>query len=187
SREARARGLKMHLDGARIMNAVVASGVSPAEYAKHFDTVTICFSKGLGAPVGSAVAGDATTIRRAKRFRKMFGGAMRQAGVLAAAAAYALDHHVARLNDDHANAGHLARGLAAMPGVRIDPEAVETNIVYFGLPAGVDAEAVRRRLGERGVLVLAIGRETIRAVTHLDVNLAKIEAALGAMRRVFLS
>ncbi len=181
SRAARERGLKMHLDGARIMNAVVASGVSAREYGAHFDTVTICFSKGLGAPVGSAVAGDAATIRRAKRFRKMFGGAMRQSGVLAAGAIYALDHHVERLAEDHSHARRLAEGLAGLPGVRVDPDAVQTNIVYFDV-AG-DAAAFCGRLAGEGVLMLALGRRTVRAVTHLNVNLGNIERAIRAIHR----
>lgn len=181
SRAARDRGLKMHLDGARIMNAVVASGVSAREYGAHFDTVTICFSKGLGAPVGSALAGDTATIRRAKRFRKMFGGAMRQSGVLAAAAIHALDRHVGRLAEDHANARRLAEALTGMPGIRVDPDAVQTNIVYFDVPG--DAAAFCGRLAGEGVLMLALGRRTVRAVTHLDVNLGKIERVIRSIPR----
>lgn len=181
SRAARERGLKMHLDGARIMNAAVASGVSVREYAAHFDTATICFSKGLGAPVGSALAGDAATIRRAKRFRKMFGGAMRQSGVLAAGALHALDHHVDRLAEDHANAKRLAEGIAGVRGVLVDPGAVQTNIVYFDVVC--DAAAFCRRLEGEGVLMLALGHRTVRAVTHLDVNLGKIERAIRAISR----
>jgi len=172
---ARKHGLKMHLDGARLMNAVVASGVSAAEYARHFDTVTICFSKGLGAPVGSAVSGDAATIRRAKRFRKMFGGAMRQSGVLAAAALYALEHHVERLAEDHANARRFAEAIAGVRGVSIEPEAVETNIVYFDVEG--DAEAFCKRLDAEGVRMLALGGRTVRAVTHLDASREAVDRA----------
>lgn len=179
SAAARARGLKMHLDGARIMNAVVASGVSAAAYARHFDTVTICFSKGLGAPVGSAVAGDAGTIRRAKRFRKMFGGAMRQSGVLAGAAIYALERHVERLAEDHANARRFAEGIAGVRGVSVDLGNVETNIVYFEVDG--DAGALCGRLDAQGVRLLALGPRTVRAVTHLDVDGESIDRAVRAI------
>lgn len=177
SEAARDRGLRMHLDGARIMNAVVASGVSAAEYGRHFDTVTICFSKGLGAPVGSAVAGDAVMIRRAKRFRKMFGGAMRQAGVVAAAAVYALNHHVERLAEDHAKARRLGEGLAGISGVRVDPGAVQTNIVYFEVPT--DGSVFCKRLESKGVRMLSLGGRSIRAVMHLDVSYESIDTCVA--------
>ena len=128
---AREHDMSMHLDGARLMNACVASGKAASEYARYFDTVSMCFSKGLGAPVGSAVAGSRAIIERIHRFRKMLGGGMRQAGVLAAAAIHALDHHVDRLADDHANAKRLAEAIARMPGLVTDPASVETNMVYF--------------------------------------------------------
>ena len=124
------------MDGARLWNAAVASGISPARWSQHFDTVSVCFSKGLGAPVGSALAGPRDLIREALRHRKVFGGGMRQAGVLAAAALYALDHHVQRLAEDHANAQTLAAGLRQIPGVRLDPATVDTNLVYFHLEPG---------------------------------------------------
>jgi threonine aldolase len=132
---ARESGIRMHLDGARILNACAATGLRPGDYTRHFDSATICFSKGLGAPVGSAVAGSKAFIARGKRFRKMFGGAMRQSGILAAAAEYALDHHVDRLVEDHANAARLAEALAACSGVSVCRP--ETNIVYFDLEAGL--------------------------------------------------
>ena len=124
-------GLKMHLDGARLMNACVATGRRPADYAQYFDTVSTCFSKGLGAPVGSAVAGSKKTIERVHRFRKMFGGGMRQAGIIAAGAIYALDHNVERLAEDHVHAQRLAGAIADLPGLTVEADAVETNIVYF--------------------------------------------------------
>lgn len=182
---ARERGITMHLDGARLWNAHVASGVAMREYASLFDTVSCCFSKGLGAPVGSALAGSAPTIARARRFRKQFGGGMRQSGLLAAAALYAMEKHVARLADDHANAKRLAAGLAALPGLALCDDqrlhGVETNIVYMDLAATLpmDAAAFCARLGARGVHVLATGPRQFRAVTHLDVSAAGIERAIA--------
>ncbi len=128
---AREAGLKVHLDGARLWNASVAAGVPEKDYAAHFDSASVCFSKGLGAPVGSALAGTREFIARARRFRKMFGGGMRQAGIIAAGALYALEHHRERLAEDHANARRLAEGLAGLAGIEIDPATVETNIVVF--------------------------------------------------------
>ena len=178
-------GLRMHLDGARLMNACVASGFGPMDYARYFDTVSICFSKGLGAPIGSALAGTRETIARAHRFRKMFGGGMRQAGVIAAAALYALEHNIDRLAEDHANAAKLAAALAEMPGVSIDPATVETNIVYFDLASqtGTAAE-VCDDLHREGVWVLPVTAQRIRAVTHLDVSAAGITRAIAVLARV---
>jgi len=177
-------GVRMHLDGARIWNAHAASGVSLAEYGSLTDTVSACFSKGLGAPVGSALAGDERTIARARRFRKMFGGGMRQAGILAAACLHALDHHVERLAEDHAKARALAERLARVPGVTIDPAEVETNLVYFGVDPRVGgAEAVCARLGAAGVAVLSEGPHRVRAVTHLDVTADEVERAGEVMAR----
>ncbi|GIK19374.1 MAG: threonine aldolase [Planctomycetota bacterium] len=171
-------GVRLHLDGARIWNAHVVSGVPLAEYGSLADTVSACFSKGLGAPVGSALAGDERTIARARRFRKMFGGGMRQAGILTAACLYALDHHVARLGEDHAKARALAERLARVPGVSVDPAEVETNLVYFGVdPRFGGADAVCARLGEAGVGVLSEGPHRIRAVTHLDVTADDVSRA----------
>jgi len=182
---ARELGLRMHLDGARLMNACVATGHKPVEYARYFDTVSTCFSKGLGAPVGSAVAGTKELIARVHRFRKMFGGGMRQAGILAAAALYALDHHVERLAEDHANAKRLAMALAEMPGVRIDPSQVVTNILYFDVdPSFGTARDLSQRLRAEGVWMNATGPQRIRAVTHLDVDAAAIDRAIGVLRRV---
>jgi threonine aldolase len=185
TRRAKDLGMKRHLDGARLWNAAVASGIAPREYAKHFDTVSTCFSKGLGAPVGSAVAGDAPTIARVARIRKMLGGAMRQSGLLAAAAIHALDHHVDRLAQDHANAGRLARGLARITGLAVDPAAVETNIVYFAVdPRLGTAAAFCARARELGVWMLPTAAQTCRAVTHLDVTSDMIDAAVDALGRI---
>jgi threonine aldolase len=178
---ARARGLALHLDGARIWNAAVASGVAERELAAPFDTVSACFSKGLGAPVGSVIAGSADTIDAARRFRKMLGGGMRQVGVLCAAALHALEHHRARLGEDHANARRFAEGLANLDGVVIDPSRVETNIVVFET-ARLPAAELSRRLGTAGVGIGAISPTRLRAVTHLDVDAAGIERALAAIR-----
>lgn len=180
--KARKHGLRTHLDGARVWNAAAATGVSAAEYAACFDTVSCCFSKGLGAPAGSAVCGDAPTIARVHRFRKMFGGAMRQAGVLAAAAIHALDHHRDRLSDDHANAHALAHGLCDIPGLTI-PFAVETNMVFFDVDRHLGSAAqVCDRLKGRGVWMLATGPQRVRAVCHLDVHPAMIARAIAEVR-----
>ena len=180
---AREAGLRTHLDGARLWNAAVAAGVPEGDYAAHFDSVSVCFSKGLGAPVGSALAGDGEFIARARRFRKMFGGGMRQAGILAAGALYALEHHRDRLAEDHANARHLAEGLADLPGVDIDPTTVETNIVMVGTTA-VAAPDLVQRLEAAGVLVLPRDAKTIRAVTNLDTSAGQVEEALAAFAKV---
>ena len=178
---ARDRGLALHLDGARLWNAAVASGRPERELAAPFDTVSACFSKGLGAPVGSVIAGRGDDIERARRFRKMLGGGMRQVGVLCAAALYALDHHRARLADDHAHARRLAEGLAGLPGVRLDPAAVETNIVIFEV-VGLTAAELATRVAASGVRLHAIAPTRLRAVTHLDVDAAGVERAIAAVR-----
>ena len=183
TKAAREAHLRTHLDGARLWNASVAAGVSEAEYARHFDSVSVCFSKGLGAPVGSALAGSAEFIARARRFRKMFGGGMRQAGIIAAGALYALEHHRDRLAEDHANARKLAEGLAELPGVELDPATVETNIVIFRVTTAPVAELIER-LAKEGVLVLATGPDTIRAVTNLMVTRSDIGEAIDIFRKV---
>jgi threonine aldolase len=168
---AQANGLRRHLDGARLFNAVVATGVSAERWAKHFDTVSVCFSKGLGAPVGSALAGPADLIREARRHRKLLGGGMRQAGVIAAGALYALERHVERLKDDHANARILADAIRQCEPFTLEPPEVETNIVIFRVDRQFGtAHDVAARLNEQGVHVLAISPTQIRAVTHLDVD-----------------
>ena len=180
---AREAGLRTHLDGARLWNAAVATGRTEAEYARYFDTVSVCFSKGLGAPVGSALAGSKEMMDRARRFRKLFGGAMRQAGILAAAALYALDHHRDRLVEDHANAKRLAEGLAEVPGLEVNPEEVETNIVKIRVTC-MSAPEMVERLKARGVWVLPLDQEVIRAVTHLDVTKEDIEWAIQVWTKV---
>lgn len=182
SAAARQAGLKMHLDGARLWNASAASGAPESEYARHFDSVSVCFSKGLGAPVGSALAGSAGFIDRARRFRKLFGGGMRQAGIIAAGALYALAHHRRRLADDHANARRLAEGMAALPGIDLDPATVETNIVIFGVTA-MPAQELADRLEAAGVLVLPRDAATIRAVMNLEVSGDDITAAVAAFKK----
>ena len=174
---ARRKGLATHLDGARLFNAVVASGTSAAAIAQHFDSVSVCFSKGLGAPVGSALVGSKDFIDRAHRVRKMLGGGMRQAGVLAAAALYALDHHVERLADDHANARALSEGLQGLPGVTVQPP--QTNILFVDL-APDKAPGVVDRLRAAGVLCTGLYR--LRFVTHLDVSAADVQRAIPILR-----
>jgi threonine aldolase len=172
--------LRLHMDGARLWNACVATGISEAEYAAPFDTVSVCFSKGLGAPVGSALVGSAAQMAKARRFRKMFGGGMRQAGMIAAGALYALQHHRDRLSEDHDNAQRLAMGLQGLNGIVIDPNWVQTNIVNFEVPNHSAVEVVKG-LAQRGVAVLATGPHRIRAVTHLMVTRAQIEQAVEAI------
>ena len=169
-------GLRTHLDGARLMNAVVASGVSASEFASGFDTAWIDFTKGLGAPVGAVLAGSRELIDEAWRWKQMLGGAFRQSGIVAAGCLYALEHNVERLALDHSNARALADGLASLPGVEIDPAAVETNIVLFDVP---DAPGLVRRLADR-VELQAFGPRRVRAVTHLDVSRADVDRALEA-------
>ncbi|MFL5886677.1 MAG: threonine aldolase family protein [Thermoleophilaceae bacterium] len=176
---ARRHELRTHLDGARLMNAVVASGVSAADYAREFDTAWLDFTKGLGAPVGACLAGSRELIDQAWRLKQMMGGALRQAGIVAAAGLYALDHNVERLAEDHENARVLAEGLAELPGVELDPSTVETNIVIFEIP---DAPGLSRRLAERDVDISPLSDRRMRAVTHLDVDRAGIESALDAFR-----
>jgi threonine aldolase len=174
---AREHGLRLHLDGARLMNAVVASGVAADEWTRGFDTAWVDFTKGLGAPVGAVLAGSAELIDEAWRYKQMWGGAMRQAGIVAAGALHALDHHVERLAEDHANARGLADGLAALPGVELDPATVETNIVVFSVP---DAQAFAAGLERAGVIVGPLDARTVRAVTHLDVSAEDIATAVSA-------
>ena len=182
---ARAAGVASYLDGARLFNASVASGTSLAELARPFDLVSVALSKGLGCPVGSVLAGNAAEIGRAVRVRRMFGGAMRQSGILAAAGLYALDHHVARLGDDHANARLIAERLARLSGIALDLATVETNIIVFHLAPGMpEAALVAARAKEAGVLVSALGPRTLRAVTHRDVSPADCERAAGLLAAV---
>jgi threonine aldolase len=182
---ARSVSVPMHLDGARLMNACVATGLTPKDYAQYFDSCTLCLSKGLGAPVGSLVIGSKKFITTAHRFRKQFGGGMRQAGILAAAGIYALEHNLERLSEDHLNAKRLARGIAEIDGLDIDVTAVETNILYFGIHRpGLTVATLLERLSAQGVLMLGTGPNSIRAVTHLDVSKEGIERALEVLRKV---
>jgi len=183
---ASAHGVPMHLDGARLFNAVAATTLPPAAYSQHFETVSVCLSKGLGAPAGSLLlTNDPAMMERARRFRRMYGGAMRQAGVLAAAGLYALEHHVARLKDDHENAKRLARKLQQIPLVSINPQHVDTNIVIFDVSGDrLSAPAVVAGLKQEGVLINATGGSSFRAVTHLDVSTKQIDAAVEAFARV---
>jgi threonine aldolase len=176
---AREHGLVTHLDGARLMNAVVASGIDAADWASEFDTAWIDFTKGLGAPVGACLAGSAELIEEAWRWKQMMGGAMRQSGVLAAAGIYALDNNVARLADDHQRARRLAEGLAEIPGIEIDPARVESNIVIFEVP---DAEGFCNALAAKDVRMGTLDARRVRAVTHLDVDDEGIDLALEAAR-----
>jgi threonine aldolase len=182
---ARSNGLAVHLDGARIWNAMVAAGVPAREWARHFDTVSVCFSKGLGAPVGSALLGPRELIKEGRRVRKLFGGGMRQAGFLAAACLYAMDHHVDRLAEDHANARLIAGAVRDVPGLRLVPPEVETNLVWFEVePSLGTARDVVGRLKEKGVLVSALGATAVRAVAHLDVSRQQCERAAAAIREL---
>jgi len=181
----RRHGLVTHMDGARLMNAVVASGISARTYAGPFDSAWIDFTKGLGAPVGAALAGSRAFIAEAWRCKQQMGGAMRQAGIIAAGGVYALHHHVERLAEDHALAHRLASGLAELPGVKLDPAEVDTNIVFFDVTGSLDAPTAVERLLAHGVRVGALGPRTLRAVTHLDVDAAGIDRALAAARQVF--
>jgi threonine aldolase len=177
-------GLAFHLDGARLWNAVVATGVPLLDWAGPFDSVSVCFSKGLGAPLGSALAGSREFVTRARRIRKMFGGGMRQAGFAAAACLFALDHHVERLADDHKNARVIAQAIADTPGLRLDPPEVETNLVWFEVDPDLGtARAVATALKQRGVLVHAAGPQVLRACTHLDVSAAQAECAADTIRQ----
>jgi threonine aldolase len=182
--EARRHGLAVHLDGARLMNASVASGVPASELGRRFDTVTLCLSKGLGCPLGAILATSAEREPRARRFKHLFGGAMRQAGVVAAAGLYALEHHVERLAEDHANARRLAEGLAAEE-LPVDLDAVESNFVLLDAARlGMTGDETLARLRAEGVLLsFSVAKDVLRAVTHLEVGTRDIEAAIEAAGR----
>lgn len=179
-------GIPMHLDGARLFNAVAATTLPASTYAQHFETVSFCLSKGLGAPAGSLlVSSDTQLIERARRFRRMYGGAMRQSGILAAAGIHALEHHVTRLKTDHDHAKKLARALQQIPAVRIAPQHVETNIVIFDVPNPRLAPAdLLTQLKDHGVLIHAIGGRSFRAVTHLNISTKQIDEAAEVFTRV---
>jgi len=183
-RWAKEHGLLLHLDGARLFNAAVASGLSLKELSEPFDSVSVCFSKGLGAPVGSCLAGSREFVARARRARKLFGGGMRQAGIIAAGALHALEHHVERLAEDHTNAKRLAEAVRAVPGLRLLGDEVETNIVIFRIdPAMGTAASFAGMLRDLGVHVFAFGPQSIRMVTHMDVDRSAIEIACDAIKR----
>ncbi len=182
---ARARGIRSFCDGARLFNVAAISNQSLAELAAPFDAVSICLSKGLGCPIGSIVAGSREDMSRARRIRRMFGGVMRQSGILAAAGHYALDHHVSRLPEDHANARLIAERLAGSRGIELDLGIVQSNIVLFRLaPSVPDAAAVVARAQEEGVLVNAFAPRTVRAVTHLNVSTEECRRGADILARV---
>jgi threonine aldolase len=178
----REHGLHVHVDGARLFNAAIGGGYDAKVFASHADTLSVCFSKGLGAPVGSVLVGPAAFIERCRRFRKMFGGGMRQSGLLAAAGLFALKHHVERLAEDHANATRLADGLGRIEGIDVEPVAggVRTNIVFFRVADHLGgAPDFARRLGEHGIAMIALDPDRVRAVTHLDVTREQIDQAVA--------
>jgi threonine aldolase len=182
---ARENGIATYLDGARLWNAAVASGRMVGDLARPFDLVAVALSKGLGAPGGSLLAGSREVVGRAVRYRRMFGGAMRQIGILGAAGLYALDHNDERLAEDHANARRIAERLAASPRIALDLATVQTNIIVFRLAGDApDAATVVARARERGVLVFSIGPRTIRAVTHLDVSRKQCEEAAEILAEI---
>lgn len=183
---ARALGVKVHLDGARLWNASVATGIAPKDYAQQFDTVSVCFSKGLGAPVGSALAGPEDLIQKARRFRKILGGGMRQAGIIAAGALFALRHHVERLKDDHVKAKAFAERVAQNPVLAVDLESVQTNIVVIDIArTGKSTGEVLDELRLKGVLLTEANFTSIRAVTHLDVSADQVAAAADILASSF--
>lgn len=178
-------GLRTHLDGARLFNAVVATKIAADRWARHFDTVSVCFSKGLGAPVGSALAGPKDMIKEARRHRKLFGGAMRQAGIIAAGALYALENHIDRLADDHFNAQILGDAVRQIEGLTLQPDQVDTNIVIFRVDPEIGtAPELVAKLAAQGVLMLAISPTQIRAVTHLDVSERQVREAGEVLARL---
>jgi threonine aldolase len=182
---AKEQGLARHLDGARLFNAVVASGISAADWTQHFDTISVCFSKGLGAPIGSALVGPREKIEQARRLRKALGGGWRQAGILAAAATYALENHIDRLAEDHANAQTIAEAVRQSDGLTLDPPQVDTNIVIFRLDEQMGTAAdFCDCLAERNVRMMPIARTRIRAVTHLDVSAEAAKTASECIREI---
>jgi threonine aldolase len=183
---AREKNLKMHLDGARLWNAAIETGISLKEYARHFDSVSLCFSKGLGAPVGSIVVGSEQFIQRAHYYRKAYGGGMRQVGILAAACIYAVENHFERLADDHQNARLLAKGLSGIKLFNIDVAAVQTNIVIVNITSpSVSAYDVDEQMKEEGILAIPFGSHKLRFVTHLNLSRKDIEACIKKLTRIF--
>ena len=183
---AREKGLRVHLDGARLFNAVAATGVSAAEYAQPFDTVSFCLSKGLGAPLGSMIVADRERVVQLRRLRKVFGGGMRQAGIVAAAGIYALEHHIPRLKEDHAHAKRLAELLQTIPSVSIEANQVETNIIIFTVRKSTKSTSeLVAECKQAGVLLNAVGDYAFRLVTHFDVSALDIEEAGRILHKVF--
>jgi threonine aldolase len=181
---ARKHGLAVHLDGARLMNAVVKTGVPPKTWATHFDSVSLCFSKGLGCPVGSILIGGKDFIKEARRIRKLFGGAMRQAGVLAAAALYALDHHVERLAEDHANGQIIAQALEASSAFKLKAAEIETNIIWAPMTGAISPADFAAQLKSRGIIAGPFGGDTLRFCTHLGVTKSDAERIASAIREI---
>ncbi|MCH2180219.1 MAG: aminotransferase class I/II-fold pyridoxal phosphate-dependent enzyme [Mariniblastus sp.] len=178
-------GLKTHLDGARLFNAVVASGISVDQWAKHFDTISVCFSKGLGAPVGSALIGETEMMHEVRRHRKLFGGGMRQSGVIAAGALYAIENNITRLAEDHQTSQIIAQGVSQIEGFHLEPERVDTNIVIFKIDRDIcTAHEMCDALYEAGVWVLPFSREHVRAVTHLHITPDQAESACRVIQQV---
>jgi threonine aldolase len=183
---ARAVGIKMHLDGARLWNAWVATGIHPREYAQYFDSVSVCFSKGLGAPVGSALVGSEELIQRARRFRKIFGGGMRQAGIIAAGALFALENHVERLQEDHEKARVFAAEIAKIPRLTVDLASVQTNMVILDIGrTGKSTTDALALLQSKRVLLTDASYASLRAVTHMDVTMEQVKAAASILANVF--
>jgi len=183
SEASRAKGLKMHLDGARLFNALVANNESAKDYGQAFDTISICMSKGLGAPVGSLLVGSKSYIKQARRVRKYFGGGMRQAGYLAAACIYALDHHIERLEEDHKRAKEIESALVDLPYVA-SVMSVETNIVIFELSGSITAEQCLEKLKENNILAVAFGPKEVRFVTHLDYTDDMLNETVKVLRSI---
>ncbi len=182
---ARQNGLGMHLDGARLWNAIVASGIAARDWAEPFDTISVCFSKGLGAPIGSALVGSKEFVQKAHFVRKLFGGGMRQVGVIAAAALYALENHIDRLAEDHCNAQIIAQAISDTPGLSLSPPEVETNLIWFHIdPDHGTAQDLVETLKQNGVLVHKLGPYTARACTHLDISPSQAEQAAEIIRKV---
>lgn len=183
---AKERGIALHLDGARLWNASVATGISLKEYARHFDTVSVCFSKGLGAPVGSAVAGPKELIEKVRKFRKIFGGGMRQAGIIAAGGLYAVEHNIGRLKEDHEKARLFADTLSGVPGFSIDPKSVQTNIVIIDIGAtGKHPSELLTFLRANKILLTEMSHTSIRAVTHMDVTMDQVRQAATTIKEIF--
>jgi threonine aldolase len=180
---ARRRGLRLHLDGARLWHASAATGIAESEYAKHFDTVSVCFSKGLGAPIGSALAGSKEFIQRARRFKQQFGGGFRQAGIIAAGALYGLRNNRERLVEDHEHARMLAEGIAGLPGIVLDVSSVETNIVRFNVTTLAAGDFVDR-LHEKGLHVLPSRNDGVRAIPYLNISRQQVKQAIDIIASV---